>query len=137
MRRIAPLVVIAVLMGCRSNDAKPLKETSHSATANATVAPSGPKSMAKPITEAELGIPFYAGAKVLSAAGTDRAVTASLETTAPIAEVIAFYEKELGAKAAKDSGLISIDGRKGGKSYSIVMTTGAGKTSIMIMGEKK
>lgn len=127
---LALFLAALVAVGCSSGDgsaAKPADQPKVQA----------PAEKAKPITEQELGLKFYPGAKVKSATGLNKGVSAELETEDPEDKVVVFYERELGVKAKKERDLVTIDGSKAGKTYMITITSINGITSISIMGEEK
>ena len=90
----------------------------------------------KPLTEAQLGVKFYPGARVVTSGETDSVLSANLETSDPSDKAVAFYENELGAKSDGGSPVATISGKKGAVQYAISITTASGVTSISILGKK-
>ena len=58
------------------------------------------------------------------------------ETNWEIEMYVKFYEEELGAKADGQGGLFTIEAKKGGIKYAVVVSASGGVTSISILGEK-
>lgn len=127
MKAIGIGLLLCCLIGCASQDA-PVS----------TGAPkSSPVDHSKPLTEEEVGLKFYPGARVVTSGQTDDAVSANLETSDPVDRAAAFYEQELGAKADIKPGLTTVEGAKGSSKYAVAITASDGKTSISIMGAKR
>jgi hypothetical protein len=88
-----------------------------------------------PISEARLGLKLYPGATIVTSGETDDVVSANLRTPDPAEKVIAFYERELGAKGSGDRASYQLSGSKGGKTYAIAINND-GATNVSIMGKK-
>src|SRR4051812_38289660 len=102
--KIYPLLFAALMIvgcGCGSDSAATSNAPS---TSPASQTPNPTAS----ITEEQLGVKMYPGARVVTSGETPEVVSANLETTDEAAKVVSFYEGELGATGTGDPVMTNI-----------------------------
>lgn len=78
-------------------------------------------------------VALYPGSKIVTNGENNGVIGANLETTDSEAQVVAFYEKELGAKQSAGA----IKGSKNGHETTVIVTpAGPGKTAVSIIQPK-
>ena len=94
-----------------------------------------PPVAAGPISEEILGIKIFPGARIVHSGDSAQLVSANLRASEPGAEIVKFYEQELGIpESGRASGAVS--GTKGNISYGISVIPGKAVTEVSILGTK-
>lgn len=146
---IACLVTVAAIAGCGSSDSSNPTSNTPPATASGTTATAGtsgttgastaaPEPTNAPASKVGFPVALYPGAKVLSQNKSDKTVQADIETPDAADKAIAFYEKELGGKSDGKVPMTTVQGKKNGFDFAVIIAPKpGGHTAISILGERK
>jgi hypothetical protein len=128
--------LLLILCGCGDADDAP-KPPIVQTKSNQVMAQPESTVEGAPTSGDELGIAMYPNSKVLSKHSGDKTVQADIETPDPVEKAIAFYERQLSAKSDGKAPMTTIEGRKNGYHYVVVIAPKpGGTTAISILGEK-
>lgn len=142
---IAAIVATGVLWGCGNSDEAPKPSVVQTKSEQAMAQPRSQKTPVSekfPVTEkpaeaGDVGVGLYPGAMVLSKHIRKDTVQADIETADSVAKAVSFYEAELSAKSDGKAPMTTIEGRKNGYHFVVVIAPKpGGKTAISILGEK-
>ena len=124
------VLLIALAVGSVGCNKKPVDAPAPPGKKDAAAAvPAGP------ISEENLGIKIFPGAKIVSSGESPQIVSANLRAREPGAAIVKFYELELGLpESGRAAGAVS--GTKGDISYGISVIPGNSVTEISILGTK-
>lgn len=135
---VGVLIFVIMVAGCgNADDAKPSIVQTKSVQAAGETQVAAPQTETPP-TSGEFPLALYPKSDVLSKNMHDKTVQADIESGDPVDKVIAFYEKELGAKSDGRSPMTTIMGDKAGYHFAVIIAPKQGKkAAISILGEKK
>ena len=132
MKRLFALSLLGLVAACDKKpvSAPPPPGTDKSPAKTVETAPPAPA-----VTESSLGLKFFPEARVVTSGETAELVSANLQVAKPSAEVVKFYENELGLpESGKSSG--TFKGEKHGKVTVVSINSDASGTNVSIMRKK-